>query len=140
MAEIRTDFNQYWRNKIGSDEDYVATFMPSDLEWLKEWEELQKTAKASANLVELIDKRLDWEVVAEVGLRTSFGGSLERTASCAVYLNSDLVKNLIPELLEILRNEIGGLEDLQQEELTRFFIRIYSLFAPAWWYFTRSYK
>ncbi|MBV6622635.1 MAG: DEAD/DEAH box helicase [Rivularia sp. (in: Bacteria)] len=122
LAEIRTDFNQYWRNKIGSDEDYVATFMPSDLEWLKEWEDLQKTAKASANLVELIDKRLDWEVVAEVGLRTSFGGSLERTASCAIYLNPDLIKSLIPELLEILRNEIGGLEGLQPEELTRFLL------------------
>ncbi|BAY84715.1 hypothetical protein NIES267_42110 [Calothrix parasitica NIES-267] len=122
LAEIRTDFNQYWRNKIGSDEDYVATFMPSDLEWLKEWEDLQKTAKASANLVELIDKRLDWEVVAEVGLRTSFGGSLERTASCAIYLNPDLIKSLIPDLLEILRNEIGGLEALQPEELTRFLL------------------
>ena len=122
LAEIRADFNQYWRNKIGSDEDYIATFMPSDLEWLKEWEELQRTAKASANLVDLINQRLDWEVVAEVGLRTSFGGSLERTASCAIYLNPDLIKNLIPELLEILRNEIGGLEGLQPEVLTRFLL------------------
>ena len=122
LADIRADFNQYWHNKIGSAEDYIATFMPSDLEWLNEWEELQRTAKAPPNLVELIDKRLDWEVVAEVGLRTSFGGSLERTATCAIYLNPDLIQNLIPELLEILRNEIGGLQDLQPEVLTRFLL------------------
>ncbi|NJN09401.1 MAG: DEAD/DEAH box helicase [Richelia sp. RM1_1_1] len=122
LAEIRTDFSQHWRNQIGSDADYIATFMPSDLEWLKEWEELQRTAKVQPNLVELIDKRLDWEVVAEVGLRTSFGGSLERTASCAIYLHPDLLKNLIPELLEILRNEIGGLQGLQPEVLTRFLL------------------
>lgn len=122
LADIRADFSQHWRNQIGSDADYIATFMPSDLEWLKEWEELQRTAKAPLNLIDLIDKRLDWEVVAEVGLRTSFGGSLERTASCAIYLNQDLVKNLVPKLLEILRNEIGGLEGLQPEALTQFLL------------------
>lgn len=122
LADIRTDFHQYWRSQIASDADYVATFMPSDLEWLREWEELQQTAAVQSSLVELINKRLDWEVVAEVGLRTSFGGSLERTGTCTIYLNPILLNTLLPDLLERLRNEIGGLQSLQPEVLLRFLL------------------
>lgn len=122
LADIRSEFNKYWRSQFSTDADYVATFMPSDLEWLREWEELQKTGKAKSSLVELIAQRLDWEVVAEVGLRTNLGGSLERTATCAISLNSELLEPALNQLQEQLRNEIGGLENLDKTTLHRFLL------------------
>lgn len=122
LADIRSDFTQFWRNEIGNDGDYVATFMPSDLEWLREWEELQQAGTVQPSLIELINKRLDWEVMAEIGLRTNLGASLERTDTCAVYLNSDLLNLVSLNLLEQVRNEIGGLENLDQQTLHRFLL------------------
>ncbi|MBD2255447.1 DEAD/DEAH box helicase [Nostoc parmelioides] len=122
LADIRADISQYWRNEIGGDGDYIATFMPSDLEWLREWEELQQAGTAKPSLVDLINKRLDWEVIAEIGLRTNLGASLERTDTCAIYLDSNLLNSACLNLLEQIRNEIGGLENLDQQTLLRFLL------------------
>ncbi|MCG6134004.1 MAG: DEAD/DEAH box helicase [Nostoc sp. LLA-1] len=126
LADIRADFYQYWRNQIGNDGDYIATFMPSDLQWLREWEELQQAGTAKPSLVDLINRRLDWEVVAEIGLRTNLGASLERTDTCAVFLDSNLLNPACLSLLEQLRNEIGGLENLDQDTLHRFLLGLIS--------------
>ena len=80
LEQIIPEFKQYWRQQLGSDTDYVATFLPSDLEWLYEWEELRKSGKCSFQLKEYCDRRLDWEIISELSLKTSFGGSLEQTA------------------------------------------------------------
>ncbi|MGK7875371.1 MAG: DEAD/DEAH box helicase [Xenococcaceae cyanobacterium] len=122
LQEIRTQFASYWRTQLGNDANYVGTFMPSDLEWLKEWEDLQTKGKVSPELVSIIDKRLDWEVIAEVGLRTTLGGSLERTESCGVEVEPSLLNKAIAELLEILPNEIGGLENITKQRLQQFIL------------------
>ncbi|WP_319422467.1 hypothetical protein [Pleurocapsa sp. FMAR1] len=59
LDEIIPEFKQYWRSQLGSDTDYVATFIPSDLESLYEWEELRKLGKCSPQLKEYCDRRLD---------------------------------------------------------------------------------
>ncbi|CCQ63921.1 DEAD/DEAH box helicase [Crocosphaera watsonii] len=124
LEDIRTQFPTYWRSQLfnGNDADYVATFMPSDMEWLKEWEDLQATGKAAESLVDLINKRLDWEVVGEIGLKNSLGGSLERTESCGVGVDESLLQTAIAQLLEILPNEIGGLETLTEHTLQQFIL------------------
>jgi DEAD/DEAH box helicase domain-containing protein len=122
LGEIRTHFPAYWRSRLGNDADYVATFMPSDLEWLSEWEMLQQGRTVAPSLVKLIDQRLDWEVVAEVGFKTLLGGSLERTGSCAIGLDPTLLKNAIAQLQETLINEVGGLEKLTGNTLEQFLL------------------
>lgn len=104
---IIPEFKQYWRSQLGSDADYVATFLPSDLEWLYEWEELRKSGKCSSQLKEYCDRRLDWEIISELSLKTSFGGSLEQTGTCAVGINLEQLNRATAEVLIKLQNEVG---------------------------------
>lgn len=122
LETIRKAFPTYWRSQLSNSANYIATFIPSDMEWLKEWETLQKTGKSQSSLVELIDKRLDWEIVAELGLYTQKGGSLEKSYSCSISLRLTLLQNTISTLHEKLVNEIGSLVQLTHDDLTRFIL------------------
>ncbi|MBE9045169.1 DEAD/DEAH box helicase [Pleurocapsales cyanobacterium LEGE 10410] len=107
LEQIIPEFKQYWRSQLGSDTDYVATFIPSDLEWLYEWEELRKSGKCSSQLKEYCDRRLDWEIISELSLKTSFGGSLEQTGTCAVGVNLKQLDKATAEISIKLQNELG---------------------------------
>ncbi|NBD34138.1 MAG: DEAD/DEAH box helicase [Cyanobacteria bacterium] len=122
LNTILSDFKSYWRTQLGSDADYVATFMPTDLEWLAEWEDLQKTGDCSPQLKEFIDKRLDWELLTEIGLRSSFGASLERTGACAVQVDPSVLETATQELLWRLQNEVGALHHLDADTLKLFLL------------------
>jgi DEAD/DEAH box helicase domain-containing protein len=122
LATIRQDFPKYWRSHLKSEADYIATFIPSDMEWLKEWEILQKTGKAEPSLIELIDQRLDWEIIAELGLYSQKGGSLEKSYSCSISLMPTLLQTTISTLHEKLVNEIGSLFQLTPDDLTQFIL------------------
>ncbi len=122
LNTILRDFKTYWQTQLGSDADYVATFMPTDLEWLAEWENLQKTGDCSSQLKEFIDKRLDWELLTEIGLRSSFGASLERTGACAVQVEPSLLETATQELLWRLQNEVGALHHLDADTLKCFLL------------------
>jgi len=122
LEQIRQEFANKMRSHFNNDGDYVATFMPSDLEWLKEWESLQNGGKLDPYLTNFINQRLDWEIIAELGLYSKKGGSLEKSYSCSIGLNQSLLtKSLIP-LQETLVNEIGGLEKLSLERLKQLII------------------
>ena len=122
LDTILSDFKSYWRTQLGSDADYVATFMPTDLEWLAEWEDLQKTGACSPQLKEFIDKRLDWELLTEIGLRSSFGASLERTGACAVQVDPSVLETATQDLLWRLQNEVGALHHLDADTLKSFLL------------------
>jgi DEAD/DEAH box helicase domain-containing protein len=122
VEKVRSELPRYWRSQLGNDTHFVATFMPSDLEWLAEWESLKKNRTPDPQLVELIEKRLDWEVVAEVGFKTVLGGSLERTGSCAIGVDPTLLQQAIALIQEKLVNEVGGLEKLTPNTVEQFLV------------------
>jgi len=123
LEQIIPEFKQYWRSQLGSDTDYVATFIPSDLEWLYEWEELRKSGKCSSQLKEYCDRRLDWEIISELSLKTSFGGSLEQTGTCAVGINLEQLDKATVEVLIKLKNELG-LHHINDEKVKQFILGI----------------
>lgn len=123
LEQIIPEFKQYWRSQLGSDTDYVATFLPSDLEWLYEWEELRKSGKCSQQLKEYCDRRLDWEIISELSLKTSFGGSLEQTGTCAIGVNLEQLDKATAEVLIKLKNELG-LHHINDEEVKQFILGI----------------
>lgn len=124
LEQIIPDFKTYWRQELGSDTDYVATFIPSDLEWLEEWEELKQKGTCSTNLKQLCDRRLDWEIISELSLKTAFGGSLEKTGTCAITIQPQRLERATENLLLKLHNEIEGLRHLTAEKLQQFLIGI----------------
>ena len=123
LEQIIPEFKQYWRQQLGSDTDYVATFLPSDLEWLYEWEELRKSGKCSSQLKEYCDRRLDWEIISELSLKTSFGGSLEQTDTCAVGVNLEQLNKATAEVLIKFQNELG-LHHISNDGVKQFILGI----------------
>ncbi len=98
--------------------DFVATFIPHDLEWLPEWEDLQSKEKPSIKenspLLKIVEKRLRWEVGAEFSYRSKLGSSVEKAGSLSASVDSKLITNILPTLLERLQNEIEPLRDLEK--------------------------
>ncbi|MEO0433908.1 MAG: DEAD/DEAH box helicase [Cyanobacteria bacterium J06656_5] len=122
LDEVVKGFQQQWLARLGSAADYIATFIPTDMQWLGEWEALQNTGTISGQLHEFIDRRLDWEIVADMGLRSTIGRSLERMGACSVHIASDRLQATVNHLLPRLRNEIGALHSLDRDTLTRFLL------------------
>jgi hypothetical protein len=88
LDQVVSGFQRHWRNQLGSDADYIATFMPTDMQWLGEWEALLNTGKVAPRLLEFIDQRLHWEIIADAGLRSTIGRSLEQVGACSIGLHS----------------------------------------------------
>jgi DEAD/DEAH box helicase domain-containing protein len=122
LDRVVTGFQQYWRTQLGNEIDYVATFIPTDLQWLGEWETLVNTGKLSPRLTEFIDRRIHWEITAEVGLRSTIGRSLEQVGVWSVEINPDQLSAAMETLKLRLQNEVGTLQDLAPETLARFLL------------------
>ena len=122
LDQVVSGFQQHWRNQLGSEADYVATFMPTDMQWLGEWEALLNTGKVAPRLLEFIDQRLHWEIVADAGLRSTIGRTLEQVGACSVQIHPDRLQATVDTLLTQLRNEVGALHNLDRDALTRFLL------------------
>lgn len=107
-----------------TDEDFVGTFLPTNLEWLHEAEELKEKGAlpAGGQLADTVAKRLSWEVLEEFGLRARIGRTLTRTAFAAVSLDAKRLDPAIDELMTRLPEELGWLSDLTRQELRRLVI------------------
>ena len=116
------DAREQFRNPV----DFVATFIPQDLEWLSEWEDLQNKEKPSlrgdSQLLKVVQKRLNWEVGAEFGYRSRLGSSVEKTGSLAASVDNGLISTLIQTLLERLQNEIEPLRNIKKRQVQQFVI------------------
>ncbi|MEM9148860.1 MAG: DEAD/DEAH box helicase [Cyanobacteria bacterium P01_F01_bin.3] len=122
LDQVVSGFQQHWRTQLGSETDYVATFMPTDMQWLGEWEALLNTGKVAPRLLEFIDQRLHWEIIADAGLRSTIGRSLEQVGACSIQLHPERLNATVATLLPQLRNEVGALHNLDRDTLTRFLL------------------
>ena len=109
QEQLILDGQQRFNNPV----DFAATFIPNDLEWLREWEALKQQDTPSLNpdgtLMDLVCKRLRWEVAAEFGYRSRLGSTVEQAGSLGAAVGSQSVEALLPALLSRLQNEIEPL-------------------------------
>ena len=113
LQNLLDQFPTYWQTRLGSPADYVATFLPTDLAWLREWEDFLKSDKADlptdSRLVALVNERLTWEIVNQFGHRAAVGPSLERSGVCATYFAPNSLDQAVSALHLKLTNEIEAL-------------------------------
>jgi len=60
---------------------------------------------------------LDWEIISELSLKSSFGSSLEQTGTCAIGINLEQLDKATAEISIKLQNELGlhlGNDKIQQ--------------------------
>ncbi len=120
QEQLITDWRQHLPNPV----DFAATFIPPDLEWLREWGVLQQqltpTLQADGTLMRFVADRLRWEVAAEFGYRSRLGSSVEQAGALAAAVDPAAVSQLLPPLLRLLQNEIEPLRNLSLEPLQQF--------------------
>ncbi|MEB3323121.1 MAG: DEAD/DEAH box helicase, partial [Synechococcaceae cyanobacterium] len=106
--------------------DFVATFLPSDLEWLREWERVQQqdvpTVAADDFLMRTVEKRLQWEVATEFGYRSRLGSSVEQAGSLAAGVDPERIEALLPHLGSRLQNEVEPLRQFEPAQLHRLLV------------------
>jgi DEAD/DEAH box helicase domain-containing protein len=124
LSALHGVFLHHWRQQLPDPVDFVATFLPADLEWIKEWAELVQSAQPvlapDSPLLEIVEKRLLWELMAEFGYRSRLGSSVEQAGVLAAAVNPEPLDALIPPLLEQLRNDLEPLRQLTEAALRRF--------------------
>lgn len=118
LAELAGGLGRRWQERLGT-AAYIATFLAPNMRWLADWDRLRKTGHlpAGSNLRSMVQRRLAFEVYAEFGLQAGIGRSLERTGQAVACLDENALENAVAAALEELRNEVGGLRELDAARL-----------------------
>ena len=113
LEQLQDLLIQHWQQQLPNPVDFAATFLPADLEWLKDWDQLQQqdtpTLPNDSFLLRCVKKRLRWEVAAEFGYRSRIGSSVEQAGSLAADVEPGPIEALLDTLLMRLQNEIEPL-------------------------------
>ena len=126
LAELTQQFPQFWQQRLSSTASYVATFLPTDLEWLREWDDFihsdRATLAADSRLPNLVNERLTWEIVNQFGHRSAIGPSLERSGLCATQFPPSAVAKAVEQLHLTLTNKIEALRDVSPGQIHQFLL------------------
>ncbi|MFB2645149.1 DEAD/DEAH box helicase [Raphidiopsis sp. BLCC-F218] len=142
LEKLITEFPQFWQERIKGDDNYIATFLPSDLHWLEDWEKLvnnlntekveytsggKKDVEAISgrkNLVDLIKKRLEWDIVSQFGYRATVGPTLESSGLCGVSFNQAYIDECTESIHEEISNQVEGLRHVSPSLVEEYILGI----------------
>ena len=122
LKNLPESFSNYWMDKMGY-EKFISTFIAPNMEWFRDYEHLKESTLASPKrLIKDVKQRLEWEIQSEYCFSSQIGRTLEKTRSSSAVLDKERLEQIIPGLLEVLRNEIGWLKGIQKKDLVRFIL------------------
>ena len=98
-------------------ERFVSEFIAPDRQWLRGFVDLQRQGRLSAgsDVPALVERRMRWDTLAELGYRSTIGRTLERTRAVAVGVDHDTFPRACEAAHVRIREEIGSLRDLPAE-------------------------
>jgi len=113
-------FLEYWKQRL-TEANFVATFLPPDMNWLDDYEQLRRTGAvpAGCDLVNRLERRLDWEIWSEYTFDCRIGRTLEKTGASTLRIKPEVWEGLLEAALPNLQ-EHTGLRELDRETLARF--------------------
>ncbi len=123
ISEVIKQFNQYWFEALG-EAAFIGTFLPLNMEWLRDYSVLKNTniLPEGSNLATLLQRRLAFDILSELGFKSRIGRSLERSGAVASYYSQAELEPCLNGLLSALQENIGTLRDLTYERLLCFVI------------------
>lgn len=123
LSEAPSGFADYWRQQMDM-KTYVATFLAPQMEWFPDYDYLKHAGRLpdDSRIVDDINRRISWEIFAEYGFNCRIGRTLEKTGSSIAHVDVDALNKASNELLEALRNEIGGFRELDETTLKTFLV------------------
>jgi len=121
LDQVSVEFIKYWSEKM-NENIFISTFLAPNMAWFADYETLKKEGSLPKNsdLRRKVEKRIEWEIYSEYGFRTRIGRTLEKTSSSIAYFKPELLENATGKIIEVIRNEIGGLEKLDEHTLKLF--------------------
>jgi len=117
-------FIDYWKKELGNTASFVAQFIPPDLQYRKDYNDMLQAGVLAEHspLDELIQKRIHWEFLSEYGYRSRIGRTLEKSGCSIAHVQSRLLQQWTASLLPKLKEKIGPLRNLTEEQVERFLV------------------
>ena len=109
------------------DEHFVATFIPQDQQWRKDYETLMKTGilEANSSLPNVMEERLSWEAFAELTFHSQSGQTLEKAGLVCVHPEMTLILDAAHFIKERARERLGdGFEVFSEKEWLSFLLGV----------------
>jgi DEAD/DEAH box helicase domain-containing protein len=103
--------------------DFVATYLPADMEWRRDYAELLETdaLPKDSKLPDYLEERLSWETFAELTFRSRLGATVERLGLTALHVKMEAALAAADELLDRIQDELNIERELiQPNVLLRF--------------------
>lgn len=112
FAAFQDDFVKYWHGKM-SNEDFVSFFIPPNMVWMPAYEEMlaKRTLANNAetqNLINLIEKRLRYELMLEIGIKSNIGRTLEKSHCISIEFDDSELQHVAEIVRERIVNELGS--------------------------------
>lgn len=123
LSELQTSYVKALRAKY-EDAEFVGRYIAPNMTWRNAYKDLVQHDNSDdlEQLIEGITKRLEYEILLTFGIQSQLGRNLEKTRSVTAAPNTVEVKEIADEILDRMRNEIGGLRDLTAHQLQQFII------------------
>ncbi|WP_127716713.1 DEAD/DEAH box helicase [Halobacteriovorax sp. HLS] len=124
LDELDANFSQKWIEKNGID-NYIATFLPADLFWLKEYSNFKKLVHKKDDidtLLRIVKKRVSFEINCEYGLKARIGDSLEKAGASVAYIDRSKLDDFVSKYLIKYNNELGGFRDISKDKFYAFLL------------------
>ena len=125
FSELPERFCEYWlsgeRPRMKQVE-FIAAFLPPDMDWLHDHQHLRETGTLpeGSNLLELVKRRLRWELWSEYTFDCRIGRTLEKSGASTIEVDRRRWQAAVDALLVRLREKIGPLRSLDRADLERF--------------------
>lgn len=146
LSQLFQRFSGFWKEQMqkrhaGSpheqelgEADFLATFIPPDMQWRTSWKIFSQAALGDAGAVlssrdhwqglfENVSQRLTWEALVELGLRSNTGRTVLHAGAAAIYPAPDLLKQAADRLWAHCREHYRDL-DFRQEDMAPFLLGI----------------
>ncbi len=112
FQDLMQDVSAFWldgkRNPRAMDpERFVVEFIGPNMLYLSEYEKMIADGTVSADLLDLVKKRLQWEVFSEFTYNARVGRSLERVGCAALSVKPEVIETACALLAPRLREQFG---------------------------------
>lgn len=120
VIDLPGRFIHYWGEQF-SREEYIATFLAPNMEWFADYEHLIEKGRLphGSDLLELVNKRLRWEVFSEYGFDSRIGRTLEKSGTSIAHAEPGLLDDACRELLIKLQNEVEACRSAVLDDVRR---------------------
>jgi len=95
---------------------FIGTFLPPDMDWLEDYEQFRKLGALpeGSSLLDLLERRINWEICSEFGFNARIGRTLEKSGTSVAGPRDELIDDACAVLLPRLREHIGVLRELDE--------------------------